>query len=475
MTSVYFASEKKSDGIELIGKPPTMALVISEGDNWRAVKTHQSFSSGRHYVEIEILKDANTTNTWRIVVGAVPSSFDCTQRSYTCVGSQQGGWGYVGGTGKKYRKAHGEASAYGPTYTTGDVIGILLDFPKKSISFFKNKQGLGAAFSDLSGAVHIAISLTAKDAKVCIRESLDPESKDNLLASEKERFSQLEADFFNKFNGSHIDVSHPFFAVPLAELTAMGFSHMDSLEALLVTGDAPSDHRSSEDLSKAIDYLFSSPETRKARYDEAAKLVRAGVPLFSLFGGSTSSASSTTTNQTMFSLSAGTPSVIDAKLRDQFSHLRKQVDAERRQHETERKAFDRELYKETLAVCIADELLNRQKLEKLEELRVKKRISKEVHEQILYELGISKEKYAEFMSKARDDEELLRRLKKDTKTSKFANSVNECVVCIEKPAEFVILDCMHVCLCEGCRCLFSTPNSLCPSCRRPVKEVRKVY
>ena len=57
------------------------------------------------------------------------------------------------------------------------------------------------------------------------------------------------------------------------------------------------------------------------------------------------------------------------------------------------------------------------------------------------------------IEKARDEEEQLRRLKKERGSlwaSAFAGDKNnECVVCLEKLAEHVILDCMHVCLCDG--------------------------
>ena len=74
----------------------------------------------------------------------------------------------MGGTGKKYHKAKSaEAMNYGPTFTSGDVIGVVLDFPSKTISFQKNKQDLGVAFNDLVGPVHIAVSMTAKGSTVC--------------------------------------------------------------------------------------------------------------------------------------------------------------------------------------------------------------------------------------------------------------------------------------------------------------------
>jgi hypothetical protein len=49
----------------------------------------------------------------------------------------------------------------------------------------------------------------------------------------------------------------------------------------------------------------------------------------------------------------------------------------------------------------------------------------------------------------------------------------ECVVCYDKIADHVILDCMHVSLCEDC--IENITNNQCPQCRGPVKEKRKIY
>ena len=39
--AVCFHAESKSDGIELLGKPPVVAVVSGDGDGWRAAKTAQ--------------------------------------------------------------------------------------------------------------------------------------------------------------------------------------------------------------------------------------------------------------------------------------------------------------------------------------------------------------------------------------------------------------------------------------------------
>ncbi len=51
-----------------------------------------------------------------------------------------------------------------------------------------------------------------------------------------------------------------------------------------------------------------------------------------------------------------------------------------------------------------------------------------------------------------------------------------CVICLDNESDVVILDCMHLCLCKTCATKFTDPKtSVCPNCRKPVKEVRHVY
>ena len=47
-----------------------------------------------------------------------------------------------------------------------------------------------------------------------------------------------------------------------------------------------------------------------------------------------------------------------------------------------------------------------------------------------------------------------------------------CVICQSHRAEFIVLDCMHVCLCADCA---SKPLSACPVCRAAVRCVRKTF
>ena len=46
-----------------------------------------------------------------------------------------------------------------------------------------------------------------------------------------------------------------------------------------------------------------------------------------------------------------------------------------------------------------------------------------------------------------------------------------CVVCLDQPADHVLLPCGHVCVCKGCAALVK----ICPMCRADVSERKRVY
>jgi hypothetical protein len=60
---------------------------------------------------------------------------------------------------------------------------------------------------------------------------------------------------------------------------------------------------------------------------------------------------------------------------------------------------------------------------------------------------------------------------------KESERVNECVVCMEAPANHVVLECMHLCLCANCAMMYTGiyKDSGCPKCRGTISKVSKVY
>ena len=95
----------------------------------------------------------------------VPSSLDCRgPKQWVGVSNS---WGYIGGTGGK---CHTTANSlpYGAKWGRGDVVTVLLNFEARSISFFRNDEAQGVAFTDLTGPVHLAASLTATESALQI-------------------------------------------------------------------------------------------------------------------------------------------------------------------------------------------------------------------------------------------------------------------------------------------------------------------
>ena len=66
-------------------------------------------------------------------------------------------YGYFGANGNKY--VNGTSSAYGATYTTGDVIGIALDMDAGTITFYKNNTSQGTAATGIAGTFAACIAI----------------------------------------------------------------------------------------------------------------------------------------------------------------------------------------------------------------------------------------------------------------------------------------------------------------------------
>ena len=64
-------------------------------------------------------------------------------------GWEPGSYGYHGDDGHIYH-AEGKGKPYGDCYTTGDVVGVCVDFVQSTISFYKNGLSWGVAFGNVT-------------------------------------------------------------------------------------------------------------------------------------------------------------------------------------------------------------------------------------------------------------------------------------------------------------------------------------
>lgn len=137
-------------------------------DKWQMARSAQAFETGVHVAHVKIICDPKTTNSWRFILGAIPSNVDC-RGSKQWVGTGDS-WGFIAGTGGK---CHSSAKSlpYGSGFGIGDTISILLDLDQHHIEFFVNGQSQGIAFEEVEGPVHFAVSLTAHNSALSLVQS----------------------------------------------------------------------------------------------------------------------------------------------------------------------------------------------------------------------------------------------------------------------------------------------------------------
>jgi len=114
-----------------------------------AVKGTLGVSTGKWYWEI-----TQTAGAARGNVGIILASTQMTQFP----GNYSTAYIYNGIAGNKYN--NGTATAYGASYTVGDVIGVALDMDAGTIVFYKNNSSQGTAFTGLSGIFTPVVSDT---------------------------------------------------------------------------------------------------------------------------------------------------------------------------------------------------------------------------------------------------------------------------------------------------------------------------
>jgi hypothetical protein len=129
--------------------------LTAEAVNWptyQSVRATESKSSGKWYWEAYVDNKA-----YQVLVGVANSSANVSARA----GSDANGWVYKSLNGDKFN--NNVSTAYGATFTTGDIIGVALNLDTGKIWFAKNNvwqasgdpaAGTNEAFSGLSGSLY---------------------------------------------------------------------------------------------------------------------------------------------------------------------------------------------------------------------------------------------------------------------------------------------------------------------------------
>lgn len=116
-------------------------LRASGNSNPGSVRATVSKSSGQWQFEVTARQ---TGGSWLIGIGSSSAALSAYP------GSDTNGYGMHAGNGQKYTA--GTGTAFGSSFTTGDVIGVTIDFSTLALAFYKNGTLIGTAYTVTSRA-----------------------------------------------------------------------------------------------------------------------------------------------------------------------------------------------------------------------------------------------------------------------------------------------------------------------------------
>lgn len=122
-------------------------LTAANGGNNQGVRSTIGKSSGKWYWEISptVVSGSGASR-----IGGADSAY-----AFGVLGVGATEWAYLNNGNAVNNNS---STAYGLSYTTGDVIGIALDMDAGTITFYKNGSSQGLAYSGLTGTVYAAVS-----------------------------------------------------------------------------------------------------------------------------------------------------------------------------------------------------------------------------------------------------------------------------------------------------------------------------
>ena len=119
---------------------------------YSVVTTMTTPTFGKWYYEVQSNVSGNN-----LVVGIAREDFnqDSTLVRYL----DHDPLGYIYRASDGYKSNNNSDSSYGDSYTSGDVVGVALDLDAGTLTFYKNGQSQGVAFSSLSGRYYFGLAI----------------------------------------------------------------------------------------------------------------------------------------------------------------------------------------------------------------------------------------------------------------------------------------------------------------------------
>jgi len=143
------------------------ASSVHSSKAWSVVYGRCEVSEGQHEwtLKIETVRQREL-NTFKMIVGIASDciAWDNHVNAPTPDDIRNGGFGFIQATGEKYSAS---ADNYASPYNTGDDVSVVLDMTTKTLSFKKNGQNLGVAYSNLPHSTYrLAVSFAGHGHKV---------------------------------------------------------------------------------------------------------------------------------------------------------------------------------------------------------------------------------------------------------------------------------------------------------------------
>lgn len=131
------------------------------------------------------LKVKNAGAKGQIAIGFTNESFKMRRQP----GWEQNSYGYHGDDGLLYR-GQGKGEPFGPTFTTGDIVGGGINYASQEVFFTKNGVVVGAVYKDVKGPLFPTIAVHSQNEEVTVNFGKEPFIFDIKAYEAQERFKQ---------------------------------------------------------------------------------------------------------------------------------------------------------------------------------------------------------------------------------------------------------------------------------------------
>lgn len=133
-----------------------------------------------------------------------------------------------------------------------------------------------------------------------------------------------------------------------------------------------------------------------------------------------------------------------------------------------------EIYQGLLNMVLSDKIVTKDEEENLALLRGKLGLNDENHLASLANIGLTLDDWDRMRVRGGVDADECIDVGKAGGKDPY-KTLEECVICLDRKSDHIILDCMHLCLCGQCSAEIFQTTKICPKCREPANAIRKVY